>query len=487
VQPSNQPIFSSNALDKDQAWLQCLSIIKDNISLQSFKTWFEPIVPSKMAGDVLTIQVPSQFFYEWLEEHYVNLLHKTIKRVLGHNGRLEYSVVMEHHQGEARPYTIQMPGGTGKQSGPEVQMPVNIGQSIKNPFVIPGLKKVQVDSQLNSRYRFDSFVEGDCNRLARSAGLAVAAKPGGTSFNPLMIYGGTGLGKTHLAQAIGNQVRQLFPNKSVLYVSSEKFTQQFVDALKSHSANDFVHFYQMMDVLILDDVHNLANKEKTQDVFFHIFNHLHQNGKQLILTSDRPPKDLRGLEERLLSRFKWGLSADLQGPDFETRLAILQSKMYADGIELPSDVVEFIAHNIHSNVRELEGALTSLMAYTTLSNRLADLDLARTVIKNFTRHTQTEVSIDSIQTMVCEYFDLPLDLLRATTRKREVVQARQISMYFAKKLTKHSLKAIGDYFGGRDHSTVIHSCQTVEDLMETDRRFKGFVDDILKKIKTSTV
>jgi chromosomal replication initiator protein len=243
----------------------------------------------------------------------------------------------------------------------------------------------------------------------------------------------------------------------------------------------------MMDVLILDDVHNLANKEKTQDVFFHVFNHLHQNNKQLILTSDRPPKDLRGLEDRLLSRFKWGLSADLQMPDFETRLAILQSKMYADGIELPSEIVDFIAHNIHSNVRELEGALTSLMAYTTLSNQQADLELARTVAKNFTRHTQTEVSIDSIQTMVCEYFDLPVDLLRATTRKREVVQARQISMYFAKKLTKHSLKAIGDYFGGRDHSTVIHSCQTVEDLMETDRRFKGFVEDILKKIKTSTV
>ncbi|MFM7288163.1 MAG: DnaA ATPase domain-containing protein, partial [Bacteroidota bacterium] len=203
MEPSQQPNSSSNPLDKEQAWLQCLSIIKDNISLQSFKTWFEPIVPSKMAGDVLTIQVPSQFFYEWLEEHYVNLLHKTIKRVLGHSGRLEYSVVMEHHQGEARPYTIQMPGGTGKQSGPEVQMPVNIGQSIKNPFVIPGLKKVQVDSQLNARYRFDSFVEGDCNRLARSAGLAVAAKPGATSFNPLMLYGGTGLGKTHLAQAIG--------------------------------------------------------------------------------------------------------------------------------------------------------------------------------------------------------------------------------------------------------------------------------------------
>jgi chromosomal replication initiator protein len=380
-----------------------------------------------------------------------------------------------------------MPGGSVKQAGAEVSMPVNIGQTIKNPFVIPGLKKIQVESQLNPRYRFDSFVEGDCNRLARSAGLAVAAKPGATSFNPLMLYGSTGLGKTHLAQAIGNQVRQLFPAKTVLYVSSEKFTQQFVDAIKNQSANDFVHFYQMMDVLILDDVHNLANKEKTQDVFFHIFNHLHQNGKQLILTSDRAPKDLRGMEDRLLSRFKWGLSTDLQAPDFETRLAILQSKMYADGIELPLEVVEFIAHNIHSNIRELEGALTSLMAYTTLSHRQADLELARNVIKNFTRHTQTEISIDSIQSMVCEYFDLPVDLLRASTRKREVVQARQISMYFAKKMTKYSLKAIGEYFGGRDHSTVIHSCQTVEDLMETDRRFRGFVDDIQKRIKSSTV
>ncbi|MGA1331498.1 MAG: chromosomal replication initiator protein DnaA [Bacteroidia bacterium] len=471
----------------ESVWAECLEIIRDNISLQSFKTWFEPVLPSKLSGDVLTIQVPSQFFYEWLEEHYVNLLHKTIKRALGSNGRLEYAVVMENKAGEARPYTIQMPGGSVKHAGAEVTMPVNLGQTIKNPFVIPGLKKVQVESQLNPRYRFDSFVEGDCNRLARSAGLAVAAKPGATSFNPLMLYGSTGLGKTHLAQAIGNQVRQLFPTKTVLYVGAEKFTQQFVDALKNQSANDFVHFYQMMDVLILDDVHNLANKEKTQDVFFHIFNHLHQNGKQLILTSDRPPKDLRGMEDRLLSRFKWGLSTDLQAPDYETRLAILQSKMYADGIDLPADVVEFIAHNINHNIRELEGALTSLMAYTTLSHRQADLELARNVIKNFTRHTQTEISIDSIQAMVCEYFDLPVDLLRASTRKREVVQARQISMYFAKKMTKYSLKAIGEYFGGRDHSTVIHSCQTVEDLMETDRRFRGFVDDIQKRIKSSTV
>lgn len=485
--PQSKQYVALETTSASQIWTDCLDIVRDNISLQSFKTWFEPVVPVKVQGSVLTIQVPSQFFYEWLEEHYVNLLHKTIKRVLGADGRLEYSIVMEHPSGDAKPYTVQIPGSTGKQQGPEVQLPVNIGQSIKNPFVIPGLRKIQVDAQLNPRYRFDSFVEGDCNRLARSAGLAVAAKPGATSFNPLMIYGSTGLGKTHLAQAIGNQVRMQFPTKTVLYVGAEKFTQQFVDALKNHSANDFVHFYQMMDVLILDDVHNLANKEKTQDVFFHIFNHLHQNGKQLILTSDRSPKDLRGVEERLLSRFKWGLSADLQVPEFETRLAILQSKMYQDGIELPSEVVEFIAHNINNNVRELEGALTSLVAYTTLNHHQPDLELARTVIKNFTRNTQTEISIDSIQAMVCEFFDLPVELLRASTRKREVVQARQISMYFAKKLTKHSLKAIGEFFGGRDHSTVIHSCQTVEDLMETDRRFRGFVDDIQKRIKTSTV
>jgi chromosomal replication initiator protein len=295
------------------------------------------------------------------------------------------------------------------------------------------------------------------------------------------------LGKSHLVQAIGNQIKANFPNKTVLYVTAEKFTQQFIDSLKNNSANDFVNFYQLMDVLILDDVHNLANKEKTQDVFFHIFNHLHQTGKQLILTSDRAPKDIKGMEERLLSRFKWGLSTDLQMPDFETRVAILEMKMYADGIDLPREVVEFIAHNISSSIRELEGALTSLLAYTTLSKKLPDLDLAKMVMRNFVKNVSLEISIESIQSLVCEFFDLNVDLLKAKTRKREVVQARQISMYFAKRLTKNSLKTIGEYFGGRDHSTVIHSCQTVEDLMETDRRFKGYVEEIQKKIKISTV
>jgi chromosomal replication initiator protein len=471
----------------EMVWSSCLSIIRDNVNPQSFKTWFEPIKPVRLKDNVLTIQVPSQFFYEWLEEHYVNLLHKTIRRELGPEGRLEYSIVMDNSSGDKAPYTINMPGSGMKAKNPDLTVPVNIGASIKNPFIIPGLKKINIDSQLNPRYSFDNFVEGDSNRLARSAGMAVASKPGGTSFNPLMIYGNVGLGKSHLVQAIGNQVKLNFPNKTVLYVTAEKFTQQFIDSLRNNSANDFVNFYQLIDVLVIDDVHNFANKEKTQDVFFHIFNHLHQSGKQLILTSDRAPKDLKGMEERLLSRFKWGLSTDLQVPDFETRVAILEMKMYADGIELPREVVEFIAHNITTNIRELEGAITSLLAYTTLNNKQPDIELAKVVMRNFVRNVSLEISIESIQSLVCEYFDLPVDLLKAKTRKREIVQARQISMYFAKKLTKNSLKTIGEYFGGRDHSTVIHSCQTVEDLMETDRKFKGFVEDIQKKIKISTV
>ena len=364
-------------------------------------------------------------------------------------------------------------------------MPVALNKDIKNPFVIPGLKKLQVDPQLNANYTFENFVEGDCNRLARSAGYAVAAKPGGTSFNPLMIYGGVGLGKTHLAQAIGNEIKRSMPDKLVLYVSCEKFTQQFVDALKNNNINDFVNFYQAMDVLIMDDVHNFAGKEKTQDIFFHIFNHLHQSGKQLIVTSDKAPKDLAGLEERLLSRFKWGLSADLQVPDLETRMAILKKKMYADGIDLPGEVIEYVAHNIDNNVRELEGAMVSLLAQSTLNRKEIDLNLAKSMLKNFIKNASKEISMDYIQKLVCEYFEVPIEMVKSQTRKREIVQARQISMYLSKSHTKTSLKSIGAFFGGRDHSTVIYACQTVEDLIDTDKKFKGYVADIQKKLKMS--
>ena len=351
--------------------------------------------------------------------------------------------------------------------------------------MIPGLKKINIDSQLNSKYSFDNFVEGDCNRLARSAGFAVANKPGGTSFNPLMIYGPTGLGKTHLVHAIGGAIKDRFPEKQVLYVNAEKFTQQFVESMKNNTINDFKNFYQLIDVLILDDVHNFAGKEKTQDIFFHIFNELHQTNKQIVLTSDKPPKDLIGVEDRLLSRFKWGLTADLQIPDFETRMAILYKKMQLDGIELPQDVVEYVAHNIDSNMRDLEGAMVSLLAHSTLNKKEIDLPLAKQMLKNFIKNSSKEISIEYIQKLVCEYFEVPVELLKSQTRKREIVQARQISMYLAKSHTKSSLKSIGMHFGGRDHSTVIYACQTVEDLIDTDKKFRAYVADIQKKLKLS--
>lgn len=470
----------------ESVWGKCLKIIKDNVSLQSYKTWFEPITPVELNDNVLTIQVPSQFFYEWLEEHYVILLRKTIKRELGEEARLEYRIVMENSSGEKQPYTIDYPNNnSGNNKNPEVSMPLVVGTSIKNPFVIPGLKKVNIESQLNPNYNFTSFVEGDCNRLARSAGFAVASKPGGTAFNPLVVYGGVGLGKTHLAQAVGNEVKQNFSSKTVLYVSSEKFTNQFIDALKNNAVNDFVHFYQLIDVLIVDDIQFFANKDKTQDIFFHIFNHLHQSGKQLVLSSDRAPKDLEGMEERLLSRFKWGLSADLTTPDFETRIAILEKKMYADGIELPRDVVEFVAYNINTNVRELEGALISLLAQSSLNRKEIDLDLAKKIIKNFVKSISREVSIDFIQKTVCEYFEVPVEKLKEKTRKRNIVQARQLSMFLAKNFTKNSLKIIGKHFGGRDHSTVIHSCQMIQNLMDTDGEFRDSVRELEKKIQLS--
>ena len=323
-----------------EVWENCLKIIKDNINYQSFKTWFLPIKPLQLKDNVLTIQVPSQFFYEWLEEHYIGLIKKTIKKELGTEGRLEYSIIMDNTEEDPGPYTINIPTGEKKAIiNPSVSMPIDLNRGnskeIPNPFIIPGLKKIRVNSQLIESYSFDNFVEGDCNRLARSAGYAVANNPGKTSFNPLLIYSGTGLGKTHLSHAIGLQVKNNFPEKTVLYVTTDQFFNQFIDSVKNNNQNDFIHFYQMIEVLIIDDIHNLAGKEKTQDVFFHIFNHLHQKSNQIILTSDKPPVEMKGIEPRLLSRFKWGLSADLQIPDLETRISILHKKLYNDGIDIP--------------------------------------------------------------------------------------------------------------------------------------------------------
>ncbi|GAB4317745.1 MAG: chromosomal replication initiator protein DnaA [Bacteroidales bacterium] len=469
-------------------WENCLKVIKDNISHQSFKTWFEPIKPVKLENDVLTIQVPSQFFYEWLEEHYITLLKKTIKKELGPAGRLEYSIIMDNNQASPNgPLTVRFPTSNRKAtSNPPVNMPIDLNRGksneIPNPFIIPGLKKIKVNSQLNENYSFDNFVEGDCNRLARSAGFAVASNPGKTAFNPLLIYSNVGLGKTHLAHAIGLEVKNNFPEKTVLYVTSEQFTNQYIDAVKNNSQNDFVHFYQMIDVLIMDDIQFLVKKEKTQEIYFHIFNHLHQNNKQLIITSDKPPVEMEGMNARLLSRFKWGLSADLQVPDLETRMAIIEKKLYKDGVEMPREVIEYLAYSVTTNVRELEGALISILAQASLNKKAITLELAKKMIDKFVKNTTREISIDYIQKVVSDYFGLPLEAIHSKTRKREIVQARQLAMYFAKKLTKASLATIGLHCGNKDHATVLHACRTVNNLIETDKQFRTYVEELNKKI-----
>lgn len=472
--------------DFQQVWHSCLKIIKDNVSPVSFKTWFEPIIPVKLEKSILTIQVPSPFFYEYLEEQYIDILRKTLRKELGSDAKLEYSVVMENNSfANSKPYTVKFPtqNKTDLKNKP-VSIPANNQDyQIKNPFVIPGIKKLYVDPQLNPDNTFANFVEGECNRLARSAGLAVSHAPGKTAFNPLLLYGNSGLGKTHLAQAIGIEAKEKFPEKTVLYVNAAKFQTQFVEAIRNNNKNDFLHFYQMIDILIIDDVHEFAGKEKTQDTFFHIFNHLHQSGKQLIFTSDKPPVELQGLEQRLLSRFKWGLSADLQAPDFETRIAILKKKIYNDGIIVPEEVIEYIASNITNNIRELEGALISLLAQSTLNRKEITLELTSEMIDKLVKSTRKEISIDYIQKIVCEYFGLPSDVLQTKTRKREIVQARQIAMFFSKSLTKSSLSTIGSIIGGKDHATVLHACKTVNNLMDTDKRFKSQIDDIERRLK----
>lgn len=467
----------------ESVWNNCLSFIQDNIQEQAFKTWFEPIQAIELTENALYIQVPSKFFYEWLEEHYVKILKVALTKELGSGAKLLYKIQMENTSGNKQPYTEQLPSA---QRAPvrtqELDVPVqNKNPELKNPFVIPGIRNVKIESQLNSNYSFDNFLEGDSNRLARSAGLAVANKPGGTSFNPLLFFGGVGLGKTHLAHAIGVEIKDLYPEKTVLYISAEVFTQQYVDSVRKQTRNDFIYFYQLIDVLIVDDIQFLSGKTGTQDVFFHIFNYLHQNGKQVILTSDKAPVDMQDIEQRLLSRFKWGLSAEIQHPELETRINILKGILYRDGVEMPEDIIEYVAKNVKTNIRELEGAIISLIAQSSFNKREVTLELAKQVVEKFVKNVKKEITIDYIQNVVSSYFDMDTETLCSKTRKRHIVQARQLAMFFAKKYTKASLASIGSEIGNRDHATVLHACKTIDNLIETDKQFKKYHDDINKK------
>ena len=460
-------------------WNNCLKVIGDIIPPTSFKTWFDPIVPLRLCENVLTIEVPSNFFREYLEEHFIDLVSKCLRRELGPQAKLEYSVRITASGG-----LVTMPQqGIQSYKNRGVPFPMS-GMEITNPFAIPGIQQLHIDPQLNPSYSFDNFIEGGCNRLARSAGITIASNPGKTTFNPLFLYGGSGLGKTHLAQAIGIAVKEQVPEKIVLYVTANRFQIQYMDAVNvKNKLADFMHFYQMIDVLIIDDVHEFSEKQGTQNAFFHIFNHLHQSNKQLILTSDKAPVDLKGLEQRLLSRFKWGLSAELTSPDFQTRVAILKAKSYNDGIELSDDIINYIASRVTTNVREIEGAVVSLLAQATHNKKTITMQLVESMTEKLVSVHQAEVSVDDIQKEVCSYFGLQPDHLLSKTRKREIVQARQIAMYLSRNLTKTSLASIGAQIGGKDHATVFHACNTVCDLMDTDRQFRQYVVEIEKRLK----
>ncbi|MFI5253217.1 MAG: chromosomal replication initiator protein DnaA [Bacteroidota bacterium] len=469
----------SNIISIREVWDECLNLVRPRINNQSFKTWFEPINPVRLEGERLKLQVPSQFFCEWLNEHYFSLINEVTTQILGSEIRIEYEISQEDIEisPEDILYDTDRPGES-RRAGQSKAMGINLDVPTTRSWI-----KQNFHSNLNPRYTFENYINGDSNQFARAAALAVANNPEGTSFNPLVIYGGVGLGKTHLVHAIGNHIIRTQRAKRVLYVSSEKFTVDFLEAIQRGSIGEFSNFYRSVDLLIVDDIQFFAGKEKTQDYFFHTFNALHQQGKQIVLSCDRTPKELKGLNERLISRFQWGLTADVQTPDLEMRIAILRKKSIDDGVELSQDIIEFIALNITSNIRELEGCLISLLAKASLEHRTINIELAKDVVRSVIGEVRAHITIEEIQRIVCSHLAIPEDLIRAKTRKQEIVNARQIAMYLAKELTNSSLKTIGLQFGGRDHSTVIHAYQTVEDTMSTDPKQKLLVQSIRTKLE----
>ena len=435
-----------------QQWAQCQTILADNLTTSAYQTWFAPIVPLQFAQGVLTLQVKSQFVAEYIEENYIPLLSAAIFRVFGQGTKLEYRVLIDATSGAG---TMLPSAGAPSKS----QMLPNMPQpAAANNF----------DTQLNTFYTFDSFVAGEPNKLARNAGMSIVQNPGRTAFNPLFIYGGSGVGKTHLANAIGNQVLALNPYARVLYVSANTFKLQYQDAAKANRIPDFLNFYQAVDVLIVDDIQYFAGLKGTQDTFFHIFNYLQQSRKQLILTSDRPPIELKDIEERLLTRFKWGLAAEITRPDYQLRRNILLSKMHRDGITLSDDVIDFIAQNVRESVRDLEGILASLLAHSTLTDKEIDVQLAEQIISRIVAIQPRQTTIPDIIATVAEYFNVPPKSIVAQNRSKDISQARHVALYLSKVLTNCSLNEIGFKMGRRTHATVLHSISLVKTQLEFD-------------------
>ncbi len=457
-------------------WSNCLKVFQDNVTEAAFKTWFQPIVPLSYENRVFTIQVPSQFFYEYLEDKFIDLLKATLYREIGSDTILQYRILMENTTNTLVDYR-----GDAKSSTDKIILGKNTNK-VPNPF-----QKVvadDFDSQLNNKYTFDNFFEGESNKLARTAGETITRNPGKTAFNPLFVHGTSGVGKTHLCHAIGNSIKEQYPEKRVLYVSAHLFKVQYADAGRYNTTNDFINFYQGIDVLIIDDIHELAGIEKTQNTLFHIFNHLHQNNKQLILTCDKSPSELQGVEERLLTRFRWGLTTKVDNPDKMLRLKILQNKILHDGLSIPEDVVDYIAENVTDNARDLEGIIVSIMAHSLVYNKEIDLPLARRVIGQAIKKIEAKkITINTIESAVCDFYNIKSELIHTASRKRQIVQARQVAMYLSKSYTEMSLAQIGSLIGKKNHATVLHACRTVREQMEVDKTFREEVAEIEKKLK----
>lgn len=473
--------------DHRAVWKNCLEFIKDNVPENIYREWFSPIQSISLQDSVLTIKLPGYVFYEWLETHASKVLKTVIKKELGAQGKLSYQIVMAK-PAEKEDLTITLPFQpmVNIQNPPKSHInPYDEScKEIPDPRIIPGIVPLNIESNLIESLSFDNFVEGPCNQFARMVGQTIAkSAPGSTPYNPFFIYSGTGLGKTHLAHAIGLEMKANFPDKVVLYVNSDLFYQQYVESVKNNTRNDFIFFYQHVDVLIIDDIQFLSKKDKTQEIFFHIFNYLQQRKKQIIITADKSPAEITGFEPRVISRFKWSVVTDLQAPDLETRVAIINKKLENDGVVFSKEVIDYLALRVTSNIRELEGARIALLAQSSFIKKDITIELAKEMIDKYVKSTSKEISIEYIQKIVSDHFKIPLETINTSTRRREIAQPRQICMYFAKKYTKLPLSTIGQNCGNKDHATVLHACRVIGDLYDTDKKMKADIDEIDKKIK----
>lgn len=459
-------------------WDKCLSLIKENVSEQQFNTWFRPIAFESFneSNKTLLVQVPSPFVYEYLEENYVELLKRVLTKYFGAGVHLSYRIVVD----KTNNITQEVQAETVAKIDDTAVRRTRVNQS---PTTLDAAQPQPIDSQLNPHHTFANYIEGNSNKLPRSVGLSIAEHPNTTQFNPMFIYGPSGCGKTHLINAIGVRAKELYPQKRVLYISARLFQVQYTNAVLNNKTNDFINFYQTIDMLIVDDIQEWVSATKTQETFFHIFNHLFRNGKRIILACDRPPVDLQGMSDRLLTRFSCGLIAELEKPNIQLCVDILNSKIKRDGLHIPEEVVNFIGQTANGSVRDLEGVINSLLAYSVVYNCNIDMRLAERVIKRAVKIDDKPLTIDDIMDTVCNHFNVSTAAVASRSRKREYVTARQVSMYLAQKYTKMPASRIGKLVGGRDHSTVIHSCSQVEMRIKTDRLFHDEITSIERSFK----